>query len=56
MVRCQYERKACVSIEIMQIHEQIELLKAEELTRILDLQKAQVSMLEAWLDGGIPSR
>ena len=36
-----YEVNLKAEIEIMQIHEKIELLKAQELTRILELQKAQ---------------
>ena len=45
-----YEVNLKAEIEIMQIHEKIELLKAQELSRILELQEAQTRMLEAFLN------
>lgn len=51
-----YEVNLKAEIEIMQLHEKIELLKAEELSRILELQETHARMLETLIDGGRPSQ
>ena len=44
-----YEVNLKAEIEIMQLHEKIELLKVQELTEIVELQKTHTRMLEALL-------
>ncbi|MGE5176854.1 MAG: DUF1003 domain-containing protein [Hyphomicrobiales bacterium] len=46
-----YEVNLKAEIEIMQLHEKIELLRAQEIAKLLDLQERQMTILEA-LTGG----
>lgn len=47
-----YEVNLEAEIEILQLHEKVELLRAEELSRILELQEIHARMLEKLLDAG----
>lgn len=51
-----YEVNLKAEIEIMQLHEKVELLKAEELSRILELQETHAKLLEALIGGGRPAQ
>jgi uncharacterized membrane protein len=51
-----YEVNLKAEIEIMQIHEKIEYLKAQELTRIIELQEEQARILEVLLKKSESSR
>lgn len=44
-----YEVNLKAEIEIMQIHEKIDLLRAQELARIVEMQETQARMLELLL-------